>query len=128
MLSRDGKWYLYYTATNVSNPGDASRYVFALENATADPMNVKWTDKGKMNMHYSGLDGSVFEHQGNRYFVYSAYVGSQSVLVIARMKNPWTLAGQMTRMYVGKGIKFHTDSVHLSTHSLQKRFELINIK
>jgi GH43 family beta-xylosidase len=90
----DGKWYLYYTATDVSNPGDAARYVFVLENATADPMNDKWTDKGKMNTHYSGLDGSVFEHQGNRYFVYSAYVGPQSVLVIARMKNPWTLAGQ----------------------------------
>src|SRR5687767_3650446 len=90
----DGKWYLYYTATDVSNPGDASRYVFVLENATADPMNDKWSDKGKMNTHYSGLDGSVFEHQGNRYFVYSAYVGSQSVLVIARMKNPWTLADQ----------------------------------
>jgi GH43 family beta-xylosidase len=90
----DGKWYLYYTATDVNNPGDASRYVFVLENTTADPMNDKWTDKGKMNMHYSGLDGSVFEHQGHRYFVYSAYVGPQSVLVIARMKNPWTLADQ----------------------------------
>ena len=47
-----------------------------------------------MNTHHSGLDGSVFEHQGNRYFVYSAYVGPQSVLVIARMKNPWTLTEQ----------------------------------
>ena len=90
----DGKWYLYYTATDVSNPGDASRYVFVLENATSDPMNEKWTDKGKINTHHSGLDGSVFEHQGNRYFVYSAYVGPQSVLIIARMKNPWTLADQ----------------------------------
>jgi GH43 family beta-xylosidase len=33
----------------------------------------------------------VFEHGGKRYFVYSAYVGPQSVLAIAPMKNPWTL-------------------------------------
>lgn len=87
----DNKWYLYYTATDVNNDGDASRYVFVLENNSSDPMAGSWIDKGKMNTHHSGLDGSVFEHQGNRYFIYSAYVGPQSVLVIARMKNPWTL-------------------------------------
>jgi len=86
----DGKWYLYYTATDVNNDGDASRYVFVLEN-DSDPLTGKWIDKGKINTHYSGLDGSVFEHQGIRYFMYSAYIGPQSVLVIAPMKNPWTL-------------------------------------
>lgn len=87
----DGKWYLYYTATDVNNDGDASRYVFVLENNSPDPLAGKWIDKGKMNTHYSGLDGSIFEHQGSRYFIYSAYVGPQSVLIISRMKNPWTL-------------------------------------
>jgi len=90
----DGKWYLYYTATDVNNDGDASRYIFVLENAAADPLQGTWTDKGKVNMQHSGLDGSVFEHRGKRYFVYSAYIGPQSVLVISLMKNPWTLADQ----------------------------------
>jgi GH43 family beta-xylosidase len=90
----DGKWYLYYTATDVQNDSDASRYVFVLENDSPDPLSGKWVDKGKVNTQYSGLDGSVFEHQGNRYFVYSAYVGPQSVLIISPMKNPWTLADQ----------------------------------
>src|SRR5688572_909270 len=90
----DGKWYLYYTATDVNNDGDASRYVFVLENSSSDPLTGEWIDKGKINTRHSGLDGSVFEHHGNRYFVYSAYVGPQSVLVIARMKNPWTLTDQ----------------------------------
>lgn len=90
----DGKWYLYYTATDVDNDGDASRYVFVLENYSSDPLSGNWVDKGKINTQYSGLDGSVFEHQGKRYFVYSAYVGPQSVLVISLMKNPWTLADQ----------------------------------
>jgi GH43 family beta-xylosidase len=88
----DGKWYLYYTATDVNNDGDASRYIFVLENIAADPLQGTWTDKGKVNMKHSGLDGSVFEHKGKHYFVYSAYIGLQSVLVISLMKNPWTLA------------------------------------
>ncbi|GAB2463135.1 glycosyl hydrolase family 43 [Hymenobacter qilianensis] len=87
----DGKWYLYYTATDKANFGDKTRYVFVLENASADPTTGTWTDRGKVNTKYSGLDGSVFEHKGKRYFVYSAYVGPQSVLAIAPMQNPWTL-------------------------------------
>jgi GH43 family beta-xylosidase len=94
----DNRWYLYYTATDVNNDGDASRYVFVLENESSDPLSGKWVDRGKMNTNHSGLDGSVFEHQGVRYFVYSAYVGPQSVLVIARMKNPWTLTGEQVEI------------------------------
>jgi GH43 family beta-xylosidase len=88
----DRKWYLYYTATDVANPGDNSRYVFVLENASPDPLQGTWTDKGKVNTKYTGLDGSVFEHRGKRYFLYSAYVGPQSNLFIAEMTNPWTIS------------------------------------
>jgi GH43 family beta-xylosidase len=90
----DGKWYLYYTATDAQHDGDATRYVFVLENASPDPTKGTWTDKGRINTEYSGLDGTVFEHRGKRYFAYSAYVGPQSVLAIAEMRNPWTLAGK----------------------------------
>lgn len=89
----DGTWYLYYTATDKANPGDLTRYVFVLENSSPDPLQGTWTDRGKINTKYSGLDGSVFEHRGRRYFLYSGYVGPQSQLFIARMKNPWTLEG-----------------------------------
>ena len=87
----DGRWYLYYTATDQANPGDDHRYVFVLENPAADPTTGTWTDKGRMNTRYTGLDGSVFEQGGKRYFLYSAYVGPQSVLAIAPLQNPWTL-------------------------------------
>lgn len=90
----NNKWYIYYTATDKENKGDANRYVFVLENTSADPVEGSWEDKGKVNTEHSGLDGSVFEHRGTRYFMYSAYVGPQSVLVIAKMKNPWTLEGK----------------------------------
>ena len=87
----DGKWYLYYTATDVKNPSDSTRAVFVLENASPDPTTGSWTDRGRVNTRYPGLDGSVMERQGRRYFLYSAYVGPQSVLCLAPMQNPWTI-------------------------------------
>jgi GH43 family beta-xylosidase len=87
----DGKWYIYYTASDKTAADDDHRYVFVLENASADPTTGTWVDKGKVNTKYTGLDGTVFEQGGKRYFVYSAYVGPQSTLAIAPMQNPWTL-------------------------------------
>ncbi len=92
----DGKWYLYYTATDKDKPSDETRFVFVLENTAADPLTGTWTDRGKINTKYPGLDGSVMLHKGQRYFLYSAYDGPQSVLNIVKMKNPWTLAGPET--------------------------------
>jgi len=94
----NGKWYLYYTATSVSQPSDKNRYVFVLENASPNPLEGTWTDKGKINTDYPGLDGSVFEHKGTTYFVYSAYVGPQSRLFIAPMINPWTLSDKQMQI------------------------------
>ncbi|QNE38812.1 family 43 glycosylhydrolase [Hymenobacter sp. NBH84] len=86
-----GKWYLYYTAADKAHPDDDHRYVFVLENASADPTRGQWVDKGKVNTKYTGLDGSVFKHGDKQYFLYSAYVGPQSVLCIAPLQNPWTI-------------------------------------
>ncbi|SDK20831.1 Beta-xylosidase, GH43 family [Catalinimonas alkaloidigena] len=93
-----GKWYLYYTATDAANPGDATRYVFVLENASADPQTGTWVDRGRVNTTYAGLDGSVFTWKGQLYFLYSAYVGPQSRLYLARMENPWTLTGPQVEL------------------------------
>ena len=87
----DGKWYLYYTATDKAHFADSTRYVFVLENANPDPTVGVWVDKGKLNTRYAGLDGSVFALGGRRYFLYSSDVGPQSVLAIAPQTNPWTL-------------------------------------
>jgi GH43 family beta-xylosidase len=86
-----GRWYLYYTATDKTNFGDHNRYVFVLENAAEDPLQGTWVDRGRVNTRYTGLDGSVFELRGKRYFVYSAYDGPESVLAISLMRNPWTI-------------------------------------
>lgn len=87
-----GKWYLYYTAAAAGQNNDAHRGVFVLENSSADPLEGEWIDRGRVNTAHPGIDGTVFEHSGQMYFVYSPYVGPDSVLSIARMSNPWTLA------------------------------------
>jgi GH43 family beta-xylosidase len=87
----DGKWYLYYTAADKAHNDDAHRHVFVLENASADPTTGTWLDKGMLATHLSGIDGTVFDYQGKRYFAYSAYVGDHSDLILAPMPNPWTV-------------------------------------
>lgn len=91
-----GKWYIYYTAAESGHDDDAHRGVFVLENASRDPTRGKWTDRGRLKTAHTGIDGTTFVHAGKRYFVYSPYVGPDSVLAIVAMSNPWTLSGRET--------------------------------
>jgi len=87
-----GKWYLYYSAADKKRDDDAHRHVYVLENASADPTQDSWIDKGRLNTHLTGIDGTVFEWRGKLYFAYSAYVDDHSDLIISPMINPWTLS------------------------------------
>lgn len=89
-----GKWYLYYTAGS----GDLStQRTFVLENASADPTTGTWTDKGKIAdpaADYFAIDGTVFTHNGENYFVWSGHASvtdNTQRIYVARMANPWTL-------------------------------------
>jgi len=92
----DGRWYIYYTAAESGHDDDDHRGIFVLENASDDPTRGTWTDRGRLATRHPGIDGTTFVHDGRRYFVYSPYVGPDSVLAIAAMANPWTLAGDET--------------------------------
>ncbi|MHC1676005.1 glycoside hydrolase family 43 protein [Stenotrophomonas maltophilia] len=95
----DGRWYIYYTAAAGDAPEgqeDAHRGVFVLENSNADPTRGTWTDRGRLATAHPGIDGTTFVTGGKRYFVYSPYVGPDSVLAIVAMANPWTLRGSET--------------------------------
>ena len=83
--------YLYYTGADKAHNDDAHRHLFVLENDSPDPTQGRWRDKGMLHTHFNGIDGTVFDHAGKRYFVYSAYVGDHSDLVIAPMSTPWSL-------------------------------------
>ena len=86
------RWYIYYTAAARGHDDDAHRGVFVLENAAADPLTGSWIDRGRVETRLPGIDGTVFAAAGRRWFVYSAYDGPDSVLAIAPMASPWTLA------------------------------------
>lgn len=92
----DGLWYIYYTAAENGHNDDAHRGIFVLENASPDPTKGTWTDRGQLKTEHTGIDGTTFVHGGKRYFVYSPYVGPDSVLSIVAMANPWTLTGKET--------------------------------
>jgi GH43 family beta-xylosidase len=91
-----GKWYIYYTAAASGHDDDAHRGIFVLENASRDPTRGTWTDRGQLKTEHTGIDGTTFVHGGKRYFVYSPYVGPDSVLAIVAMSDPWTLSGKET--------------------------------
>lgn len=90
------KWYVYYTAAESGHDDDAHRGIFVLENANDDPTQGKWTDRGRLKTRYTGIDGTTFAYRGKRYFVYSPYIGPDSVLAIVAMSDPWTLVGEET--------------------------------
>lgn len=92
----DGKWFIYYTAAAAGHDDDAHRGLFVLENDSADPLSGVWIDRGRVNTRFPGIDATTFVHGGRQYFVYSAYDGPDSVLAIAPMRNPWTLAAPET--------------------------------
>lgn len=92
----DGRWFIYYTAADSAHDDDAHRGIFVLENTSADPTQGTWIDRGQLKTAHTGIDGTTFAVDGKRYFVYSPYVGPDSVLAIVRMSNPWTLTGPET--------------------------------
>ena len=88
-----GKWFIYYTAADSAHDDNLHRAIFVLENDGADPTQGKWIDRGRVNIRHSGIDPTVFDYRGRYYFAYSIQLGAASMIAIARLANPWTLAG-----------------------------------
>lgn len=95
-----GKWYVYFAADN----GDNNQHrMYALENSAADPMTGQWQFKGKVADEEDkwAIDGSVFEHRGQLYMVWSGWPGNkngQQDIYIAAMKDPLTITGKRVRI------------------------------
>jgi GH43 family beta-xylosidase len=89
----DGKWYVYFAADDGRNE---NHRLFVLENSAADPLTGTWTFRGKVEEPSDkwAIDGTVFEHRGQRYFVWSGWEGDRNGrqdLFIARMQSPTQL-------------------------------------
>lgn len=92
----DGRWLIYYAASD--GTGDAGRRMHAVI-CDGDPMTGEWSYLGMLNTARAGLDGTVMEHRGRRYFLYAGYGDFPehgSALYIARMRDPVTLEGEET--------------------------------
>ncbi|HEY0003434.1 MAG TPA: glycoside hydrolase family 43 protein [Pyrinomonadaceae bacterium] len=95
-----GKWYIYFAADNGRN---ARHRLWVLENSSADPLQGVWMMKGKLADPSDkwAIDGSVFEHEGQLYLIWSGWEGNsngQQDIYIARLKNPWTVEGKRVRI------------------------------
>lgn len=95
----NGKWYIYYAADD-GNTDNHQLYV--LENVNKDPFEGEFVFKGRISTDPDdnwAIDGSVFEHNGDLYMVWSGWqtrrVDTETQCIyIARMQNPWTLASE----------------------------------
>ena len=95
-----GKWYLYFAAGNGEN---VTHKMYVLENDSVDPLKGEWIFKGKVadgNDKWA-IDGDVFEHQGGLYMIWSGWESDengQQDIYIAKMKNPWTIEGNRSKI------------------------------
>ena len=90
----DGKWYIYFAAAEADGRGLCHR-MYVLENRP-QPLEGVFAEKGRINTGWESfsLDGTVFSHEGKRYYVWAqrdASIPGNSNLYIAEMENPWTL-------------------------------------
>jgi len=90
-------WYVYYTAGTSSDL--SSQRTWVIENSSSDPVVGTWIDRGQIyhsTENFWAIDGSVFQLQDKNYFVWSGYSSATNTvqrIYIAKMSNPWTLAG-----------------------------------
>lgn len=107
----NGKWYFYVAAQDHRH---VNHRMFVLENDAPDPMQGEFILKGKIVTDSDdnwAIDGSVFEHKGQLYFIWSGWQAplkdeqissgrfrilktetERQRIYIARMENPWSLA------------------------------------
>ncbi|WP_167958936.1 family 43 glycosylhydrolase [Anaerosporobacter faecicola] len=95
-----GKWYIYFAGGEQEDVWKIRPYV--LECSGQDPIRDDWIEKGKMrraeedkfSFEAFSLDATVFEDQGELYYVWAEKVGvgkQISNLYIAKMKTPYEL-------------------------------------
>jgi GH43 family beta-xylosidase len=96
----NNKWYIYFAADSGYNIGHR---IWVMENSSADPLKGKWIMKGKLTTPADkwSIDGSVFEHKKQLYFIWSGWDGDtngEQNIYIAKMTSPWALDSVRTKI------------------------------
>ena len=99
----NGKWYVYFAAGRADDVWKIRMYV--LESSSANPLSGGWTEKGQIAtpMDSFALDATTFTVNGTRYLSWAQKdpaIATNSNVYIARLSNPWTLAGTPVRLTV----------------------------
>jgi GH43 family beta-xylosidase len=94
------KWYIYFAADDGRN---RNHRLYVLENSSPDPIQGTWTMKGQLKTPQDkwAIDGSVFEHKGQMYLMWSGWEGDENGrqdIYLCKMSNPWTCAGNRIRI------------------------------
>lgn len=102
----DGTWYFYFTAGHSDKPFRIRMYVMAGHGQ--DPRTATWDAPQKIETEWDefSLDATVFEHDGDLYYVWAQRpiqepglpdgVVVNSDLYISKMSDPYTLKGSPT--------------------------------
>lgn len=96
-------WYIYFAADDGDNK---NHRMFVLENDAADPFDGEFVMKAKIQTDADdnwAIDGSVFEHHGELYFLWSGWEKptreiETANIYIAHMANPWTIDSERVRL------------------------------
>ncbi len=101
----EGRWYIYVAASDGDN---ATHRMIVLEATTSDPTGrfefkaelYTGDDHATQANNRWAIDGTVLEHGGKRYFLWSGWEDGRDEqwLYIAPMTNPWTLGASRSRM------------------------------
>ncbi|GAA3036143.1 hypothetical protein GCM10020229_71520 [Kitasatospora albolonga] len=99
----DGKWYVYFAAGSTTDIWKIRMYV--LETSAANPLTGSWTEKGRIATPVDSfaLDATTFTVNGTRYLSWAQQdpaINTNSNVYIAKLSNPWTLAGAPVRLTV----------------------------
>jgi len=96
----NGKWYIYFAAGRAEAIWDIRMYV--LENASPNPLEGKWEEKGQMKMNWESftLDGDTFACKGSRYFIWAQSLPKVpgTSIFIAKMDTPWSITGKQVKI------------------------------
>lgn len=95
----DGKWYVYFAASEAESIWKIRMYV--LESESENPLEGPWVEKGKIETQWDdfSLDATTFEHRGERYMIWAQKgqgSNQNSNLYISKMDTPWSLVGPTT--------------------------------
>jgi len=103
----DGKWYIYFAAAkaDADESGCYDHRIYALENASEDPMEGSFIEKGQIQTGWESfaLDSTTTVFEGKRYFIWAQRdyaIPGNSNLYISRMKNALELELPAVRLSV----------------------------